>query len=124
MNVVDSSGWIEYLRGDQNARYFASAIEDADALLVPTVCIVEVYRHALVHLGSEEALRIVAGMQRGRVIDLNRGIALSAAELGLQLELPLADSIILATARAHGATLWTQDADFEGLEGVRYTPNR
>ena len=120
MNVVDSSGWIEYLAGGPNADFFREPIEDDEKLLVPVLSLFEVYRHLLRHLGREDALDIVAAMRRGTVIDLDDRVALDAAELSVAGKLALADSIMLATARVHGADFWTQDADFEGLEGVRW----
>jgi toxin FitB len=119
VNIVDSSGWIEYLSGGPNAAFFRDPIEDEEALLVPTLSLCEVYRHLVRHLGRHEALSIVAAMRQGTVIDLDDRLALDAAELSVATKLALADSIMLATARAHRAVFWTQDADFEGLEGVR-----
>ena len=119
MNVVDSSGWIEYLAGGPNADFFREPIEDDDTLLVPALGLFEVYRHLLRHLGREDALNVVAAMRRGTVIDLDDRLALDAAELSVTTKLALADSVMLATARSHGAEFWTQDADFEGLDGVR-----
>jgi toxin FitB len=119
VNIVDSSGWIEYLSGGPNAAFFRDPIEDEEALLVPTLSLFEVYRHLVRHLGRDEALSIVAAMRQGTVIDLDDRLALDAAELSVATKLALADSIMLATARAHRAVFWTQDADFEGLEGVR-----
>jgi len=120
MNLVDSCGWLEYLADGPNARFFATAIEDSDSLLVPTICIFEVYRCSLRQRGRRLALDSVGSMRTGRVVSLDLPIALAAAEVGMDTGLPLADAIILATARAHGATLWTQDADFKGIKGVRY----
>jgi toxin FitB len=119
VNVVDSSGWIEYLSGGPNAAFFSEPIEDEEALLVPTLSLFEVYRHLVRHLGRDEALNIVAAMRQGTVVDLDDRLALDAAELSVATKLALADSIMLATARAHRAVFWTQDWDFEGLEGVR-----
>ena len=124
MNVVDSSGWIEYLSGGANADFFSGPIEDDESLLVPTLSLFEVYRHMLRHIGREEALNVVGAMRHGAVVELDDGLALEAAELSAETKLALADSIILATARARDAELWTQDADFEGLEGVRYRPKK
>lgn len=124
MNVVDSSGWIEYLSGGSNTEFFGEPIESDETLLVPSLSLFEVYRHMLRHVGREEALQVVAAMRRGVVIDLDDDIALEAAELSVETKLALADSIMLATARAHGAEFWTQDADFEGLDGVRYRSAR
>ena len=120
MNLVDSSGWIEYLSGGGNASFFRKPIEGDDPLLVPTLSLFEVYRHMLRHVGREEALNVVAAMRGGIVIDLDDRLALEAAELSVETRLSMADSILLATARSHRADFWTQDSDFEGLEGVRF----
>jgi predicted nucleic acid-binding protein len=120
VNVVDSSGWLEYLADGKNADFFASAIEDVSRLVVPTICLLEVFKRVLQQRGENDALQAVALMQQGEVVDLDAGLALAAVRLGLELKLPLADSVVLTTARTHDATLWTQDSDFEGLEGVRY----
>jgi len=120
LNVVDSSAWIEFFVDGPNAGFFAKAIRDTEALLVPSVVILEVYRYVLRQRGRKEALEAAAAMRQGRVIDLDEGLAIEAAELGASLRLPLADSIIYASALANEATLWTQDADFEGLEAVEY----
>jgi predicted nucleic acid-binding protein len=120
MNVVDSSGWLEYLADGPNADFFAPAIEDVSKLVVPSVSLYEVFKRALQQRGEEAALTAAAMMARGRVIDLNMTLALGAAKLSADLKLPMADSIILATARAHTATVWTQDEHFQHVEGVQY----
>ena len=119
MNVVDSSGWIEYLSGGPNAAFFREPIEDEPMLLVPALSLFEVYRHLVRHVGRDDALQIVAAMRQGTVVDLDGQLALEAAESSVATKLALADSIMLATARAHGAVFWTQDADFEGFVNVR-----
>ncbi len=124
MNLVDSSGWLEYAAGGPNAGVFAPAIEDTANLLVPTICMLEVFKRLKSQRGLDTALKVLSAMQLGRVVDLDTDIALAAADLGLAHKLPLADSVILATARSHGAELWTQDADFKGLPGVRFTRHR
>ncbi len=124
MNVVDSSGWIEYFVGGPNARYFGPPIEDAGELLVPSLIVFEVYRHVLRERGADDALRAIGGLQRGRQVELDAALALTAAEVALEHRLPMADSIIYSTAQVHGATLWTQDADFKGLRGVRFRAKR
>lgn len=124
MNVVDSSGWLEYFADAPNADFFAPPIEDIPNLLVPTISILEVFKKVLQQRGEGEALETVALMHQGMVVDLTAPLALSAAKLGLELNLPLADSIILATARANRAILWTQDSDFRDLEGVKYISKR
>jgi toxin FitB len=120
MNVVDSSGWLEYLADGPNAGFFAPAIQDTRRLLVPTLSLYEVFRRVASQRGEDAALQAAALMHQGSLVDLSPGIALAAARLGLARKLPMADSVILASALEHGAVLWTQDADFKGLEGVRY----
>ena len=120
MNVVDSSAWLEYFAKGPNARRFAAAIRNTDRLIVPTLSIYEVFRFVLRQKGEEAALQAAAALHEGQVVELTSATALLAARLGLEHGLPLADAVMLATAREHEATLWTQDADFEGLPGVRY----
>ncbi|KPK91055.1 MAG: twitching motility protein PilT [Anaerolineae bacterium SM23_ 63] len=120
MNIVDSSGWLEYFTDGPNAEFFAPAIEKPDELLVPSLSLYEVFKRVLQQRDEGEALRAVTFMQQGSVVDLDSRIALSAAKISVDLGLPMADSIMLATASQHEATLWTQDADFEDIEGVRY----
>lgn len=124
MNVVDSSAWLEYIDGGTGAKAFAPTIEDVEHLVVPSIVIYEVYRRMLRDRGMRAALRSVGGMSQGLVVDLDTELALSAAALGRVHGLPLADSVIYAVARRLSATLWTQDKDFEGLEGVRYVPRK
>jgi predicted nucleic acid-binding protein len=124
VNVVDSSGWIEYLTNGAEADFFAAAILDERELVVPTLSIFEVYRKVLQSREENDALAVVPLMSRGTIVDLTPDLAVAGAELSVQHKLLMADSIILATARAWRATLWTQDADFEGLEGVRYRRKR
>lgn len=120
MNVVDSSGWLEYFADADNANSFAPAIEDTDHLIVPSLTIFEVFKKILGQRSESEALLAAAAMQQGRVVDLDADLSLEAARLSLDCKLPLADSVILVTARSVKAELWTQDADFEGLPGVKY----
>ncbi|GER81357.1 MAG: type II toxin-antitoxin system VapC family toxin [Anaerolineales bacterium] len=120
MNVIDSSGWLEYFINGSNADFFAPAIQSVEEVLVPTISLFEVFKRVLIEKNRDDALEAVAQMKDGRVMDLDDSLALVAAELSYELKLPLADSIILATARANNATLWTQDAHFKGVEGVRY----
>jgi toxin FitB len=119
-NVVDSSGWLEYLVDGPNADFFAPAVEDTERLVIPSISILEVFRWVLRERGEDDALQVAALMQQGRVVDLDVAISLRAAQLGLEHRLPLADSVMLATAEAFGAVLWTQDADFDGIAGVHY----
>ena len=124
MNVVDSSAWLEYFAGGPNAGEFASAIRDSGALVVPSITLFEVFKRVRVQRDVESALRAVSQMKRGQVVDLGADLAVAAAELSAEARLPLADSVILATARAADATLWTQDSHFEGLAGVEYRAHR
>ena len=120
MNVVDSSEWLEYFADGSNADFFAPAIESMSELMVPTISIYEVFKRVLQQRDESDALEAVAMMQQGQVVELDAAIALNAAKVSVTLKLPMADSILLTTARMHNATLWTQDADLEGLEGVQY----
>ncbi|MDE3052860.1 MAG: type II toxin-antitoxin system VapC family toxin [Gemmatimonadota bacterium] len=120
MNVVDSSGWLEYFADGPNAAFFAPAIEHPAKLLVPSLSLFEVFKRICQQRGEGPALQAVAIMTQGTVVDLDAALALVAARASAELKLPLADSVILATARLHGAMLWTQAGDFEGMEGVRY----
>ena len=120
MNVVDSSAWFEYFADGPNASFFAGPIEDVEAVVVPTICLFEVFKRVLQQRDENAAVQVVAAMQQGTVVDLGAEIAVSAAVLSVDQKLPLADSVILATARTLGAELWTQDADFEDSEGVRF----
>jgi toxin FitB len=124
MNVVDSSGWLEFFADGPNADFFAPTIENIPELVVPSLSMYEVFKRVLQQRGEDEALQAVGAMAQGRVVDLNMTLAINAAKLSVDLRLPMADSIMLATARAYHATLWTQDADFQGLEGVQYVARR
>jgi predicted nucleic acid-binding protein len=120
VNVVDSSAWLAYFADEPNAQHFASAIEAHDTLIVPSITLLEVFKKVAQQRGEGVALQYVAVMQQGRVVALDASLALLAATLGVRHKLPLADSIIYATAQQGNALVWTQDADFEGLEGIRY----
>jgi len=120
MNVVDSSAWLEYFANGPNASFFAKPIEQVDKLVVPSLSMFEVFKRVLQQRDENDALQAVAVMQQGSVVDLDASLALSAARLSVEAKLPLADSVILATAREYDAVLWTQDADFKGLEKVQY----
>jgi predicted nucleic acid-binding protein len=114
-------GWLEYLADGPNAGFFAAAIENLAELIVPSLSVYEVVKRVLQQRNEGDALSVVATMQQGQVVNLDTTIALNAARMSVELRLPMADSVILATARAHEATLWTQDADLKGLAGVEYT---
>lgn len=122
MNIVDSSGWLEYFAKGANGEQFAPVIQNTGELVVPTITMYEVFKRVALLRDEEEALKAVALMSTGRVVDLTMEIALSAAGLSIDHHLPMADSIILATAHMHDATLWTQDEHFAGLDKVIYIP--
>jgi len=120
MNLVDSCGWLEYFADGPNAEFFAPALEDKENLLVPSICIFEVFKRILGQRDERSALQAAALMQQGRVAELSSPIALAAAKISVRRKIPLADSVILATADTHDALIWTQDVDFKDMENVRY----
>jgi len=120
MNIVDSSGWLEYFGAGENAAFFIPVIQDSDQLLVPVIILYEVFKRIHTQKGLNAAETSIMDMHKGRIIDLDTSLAISAALLSTQLKLPMADSLILATTRAANATLWTQDAHFTGMAGVQY----
>ncbi len=122
MNVVDSSGWLSYFSEDKNAASFAKPIEAIEKLLVPSITITEVFKSILRQRDEESAIEAIAHMEQGKVAVLDSGLAVDAACFGIEYKLPHADSVIYVTAQKYGAVLWTQDADFKGLEGVRFFP--
>ena len=124
MNVVDSSAWLEYFADGPNASYFAPAVEAVDELVVPTITLLEVFKRMRQQRGRTAAYRAVAQMRLGRVVNLDRKLAIAAARVSIERKLAVADSIVLATAEASAATLWTQDADFDGMKSVRYRPKQ
>ena len=122
MNVIDSSAWLSYFAGDKNSDNFAKPIETIDELLVPSITITEVFKNILRQRGEESALLAIAHMEQGKVVSLDRELSVDAAYYGVEHGLPLADSIIYATAQKCNATLWTQDTDFKGLQDVKFYP--
>ena len=120
MNLVDSSGWLEYLSDSKNAKNYAEAIENTEELLVSSINIYEIYKKILIEKDENTAIRIVGLMRQAKVIDVNSSIAMQAAKLSYEKNIPMADSIIYTTAQINGAIVWTQDADFKGLESVKY----
>jgi predicted nucleic acid-binding protein len=120
MNLVDSSAWLAYFAGEKNADFFATPIQDAELLIVPTVCLYEVFKVILRERGEDDAFQAVAAMQQGTVVDLTAELALEAAAVGQEERLAFADSIIYAVARANNAVIWTQDDHFSGKPNVRF----
>jgi len=120
MNLVDSSGWLEYFTDGKNADSFAPVIENTKDLIVSVINLYEVYKKILAEKGKDPAIQVIALMQQPEVIKVDEYISITAAGMSLELKLPMADSIIYATAKMHNATIWTQDSDFKGLENVKY----
>lgn len=120
MNVLDTSAWIAYFLNNENAAHFAPVAEDTDHLIVPTVTLFEMFKKVARDWSLCSAEESISHMSEGTIIDLNKPIAVLAAQLSLKHKLGMADSLILATAKYHNATLWTQDADFKDIEGVKY----
>ncbi len=120
MNIIDSSGWLEYFSDGPNAKHYLSPLNDTSSLIVPVITIYEVFKVVLRESGENNALQAVAAMQKGKIIDITADIAMNGAKLSLQHDLPMADSIILATARTYKCIIWTQDSDFRNIEGVNY----
>jgi predicted nucleic acid-binding protein len=124
MNIVDSSGWLEYFSGGSNAEHFLPPLEDPASLIVPTITIYEVFKVVLRETDENQALQSIAAMQKGSVVDLTLSIAMNASKISLQHHLPMADSIILATSKAYNCVIWTQDSDFENLQEVHFFPKK
>ena len=123
MNIVDSSGWLAYFADEPNAKYFLTPLKDTSSLVVPTVTIYEVFKVVLRESSENEALQAAVAMRKGTVVDLTAALAIAASKLSLAHNLPMADSIILATAKEFNAILWNQDSDFKNISGVKYFPN-
>jgi predicted nucleic acid-binding protein len=124
MNIIDSSGWLEYFADGPNAPFFSRPLQNTAELIVPAITIYEVFKAVLRQRNESDALQAVALMLQGSVVDLTATISILAAKISLENEMPMADSIILATARLYEATVWTQDSDFEGIDGVQYIPKK
>ena len=122
MNLVDSSGWLEYLSDGPNASSFEKPLTNIENLIVPTLCLYEVFKVALRERGETDALQAAALMSQGQIVELTAEIALEAAKLSLEQKLPIADSIVLATGLKCDATIWTQDDDFKEIKGVNFIP--
>lgn len=124
MNIVDSSGWLAYFADEPNAKHFLTPLNDAASLVVPTVTIYEVFKVVLRESNENDALQAAVAMQKGTVVDLTATLAIAASKLSLEHNLPMADGIILATAKEFNAILWTQDSDFKNINDVKYFPKK
>ncbi len=122
MNLVDSSGWLEYFSDGPNAEFFSKPLHDLNSVLVPIICIYEVFKVVLRECGEDDALQSIAVMKQGQAVELTSEISMQAAKNSLDHNIPMADSIILTTARFYKATIWTQDIDFKKFNGVKYIP--
>lgn len=120
MNVVDSSGWLAYFADETTAGHFIAPLTDTASLVVPTITIYEVFKVVRRETGENEALQAAAAMRKGTVVELSAALAIAASKLSLAHQLPMADSIVLATAKEFNATLWTQDSDFKDMDNVKY----
>jgi predicted nucleic acid-binding protein len=124
MNIVDSSGWLAYFADDPQAKHFHKPLNDPSSLVVPTITLYEVFKVVLRETTENEALQAIAAMQKGKIVDLTPSLAISASKLSLEHSLPMADSIIFATARDYEAVVWSLDSDFKNFKGVRYFPKK
>jgi predicted nucleic acid-binding protein len=124
MNIVDSSGWLAYFADEPNAKHFLAPLSDSVLLVVPVITIYEVFKVILRESSENEALQAVVAMQKGKVVDLSTPLAIAASRLSLEHQIPMADSIILATAQAFKAIIWTQDSDFKNISKVKYFPKK
>lgn len=124
MNIVDSSGWLSFFADESNAKHFLAPLNDSALLVVPTITIYEVFKVILRESSENEALQAVIAMQKGRLVELNASLAIAASKLSIEYNLPMADSIILATAQEYKAIIWTQDADFQNISSVKYFPRK
>jgi predicted nucleic acid-binding protein len=122
MNIIDSSAWLVYFAGESQAKHFLELFNDPETLVVPTITLYEVFKVVLREASENEALQAIAAMKKGKVVDLTQSLALSASKLSLKHKLPMADSIILATAKLYNAVVWTLDSDFQDIDGVKYFP--
>ena len=124
MNIVASSGWLAYFADEPNAKYFLTPLNDSASLVVPTVTIYEVFKVVLRESGENDALQAAAAMQKGTVVALTAPLAIAASKLSIEHALPMADSLILATAQEFNAILWTQDSDLKNINNVKYFPKK
>jgi len=124
MNIIDSSGWLEYFSGGPNAEHFLPPLQESSSLVVPTITIYEVFKVVLREAGENEAIQAIAAMQKGLVVELTASVAMNAAKLSMKHNIPMADSIILATAISYNCIIWTQDSDFENLQRVKFFPKK
>ncbi len=124
MNILDSSGWLAYFTDESNAQYFLTPLNDPASLIVPAITIYEVFKVILRESTENDAFQAAIAMQKGTVVDLTASLAMAASRLSIDCNLPMTDSIILATAHQFNATIWTQDSHFENIHNVKYFPKK
>lgn len=122
MNLVDSSGWIEFFRAGANGPVFKPVIEDRYHLLVPTIALFEVHKVLSRNLPANLVTQCLDVMRLGRVLDLTDKRAITASIIATRHRLAMADAAMYSLALEFEATFWTQDVDYQGLDGVRYSP--
>ncbi len=120
MNIVDSSGWLEFFAEGPNADEFSKPLSDTEKLIVPSISIFEVFKVVLRERDEDAALMAASLMGQGKVIDLSFELSIQAAKTSYDFKISMADSIILTTATLYEATVWTQDADFKNFNNVKY----
>jgi predicted nucleic acid-binding protein len=124
MNIVDSSGWLAYFADEPQAKHFHKPLNDPSSLVVPTITLYEVFKVVLRETTENEALQAIAAMLKGKIVDLTPSLAISASKLSLKHNLPMADSIILATAKDYEAVVWTLDSDLKKIKSIKYFPKK
>lgn len=120
MNIVDTSGWLEYFAESKNSIHYEKAIAQIDRLIVPTIVLYEVFKKIANEYDEDKALMAIAHMKLAKVVDINETIAIYAAKISIEKKMPMADSIIYATAEMYGATVYTQDEHFSKLANVKH----
>jgi toxin FitB len=123
MNLVDSTGWLAFFSEGKNAAVFGIPIQNVDTLLVPTIIMHEVFKVLLRESGEQNAMIAHAHMQLGKSIDLTPELAIAASRISLEYNLPITDSIVLASAQSLNAVIWTQEEHFKGIRNVKYFLN-
>jgi len=120
--LIDSYGWIEYFGDGPLADSYAAFVEKADekGTVTPTIVIYEVYRRIRSLRGEEKALEAYAQMSRTKIVDLTSSLCLDAADVSMNLNLGMADSIIIATAKAHNAQIITSDEHLKKMDRVKF----
>lgn len=122
VNVVDASGWLEYFTDGPDAAFFAQTLQEVEELVVPTITILDVFRHVYRHGDEGDALQAAAAMQQGKVVDLDTTAVLSAGRLSVRHDLSPSAGVVLAAARQHEGRVWTLEDELRSVEGVQYRP--